>query len=340
MSDVARRVGVDLSTVSRVLNRSFDGHTYAPDTVARIREAADALGYQPSLAARSLRTGKTMLLGVLVSDIGNPFFSELASSLDDCMGEHGYRLVISNTSEDPSRQADHIDGMLAHGVDGLIVSPSGKRGLSKAAKIGVPVVTIDRPLREAGFSYVGLDNAAAGRLLARKLKIRGYRHIGVVVPEIKTDLTFHERLAGLREGLKTEGCALSWTVRVPAVTALQNEARKAVEARLEKAAKLPDAVVGLSNVCTLGIIEALADLGLDWGTSLGVAGIDDFSAAPLVRPSISVVAQPTRRIAAEAFGLLLKLMEVPLQRRRGKTVRIKPIWMERESLPKRERKSG
>ncbi len=336
MSDVARRSGVDLSTVSRVLNRSFENHKYAPETVERVQNTAEELGFQPSLAARALRTGKTMLLGVVVSDIGNSFFGEIASSLDACISGHGYRLLISNTSEDPARQAGHIEGMLAHGVDGLIVSPSGEDGLDRAVEEGVPVVTIDRPLPGSSFPFVGLDNMAATRLLAANLKTRGYRRVGVVVPESQTDPTLLERLAGLRSGLEAEGCTLSWTVQIPPANDLQKEARRAVSEKFRDEEGLPDAVVGLSNVCTMGLLEALADCGLAWGASLGLAGIDDFSAASLVRPSITVVRQPIQRIAAEAFSLLLNQMENPKEEWRNPHIQLEPVWEERESLPQRK----
>ena len=335
MSDVARRSGVDLSTVSRVLNRSFENHKYAPETVERVQNTAGELGYQPSFAARALRTGKTMLLGVVVSDIANSFFGEIASSLDECISGHGYRLLISNTSEDPARQAGHIDGMLAHGVDGLIVSPSGEDGLDRAVEVGVPVVTIDRPLPGSSLPFVGLDNKAATHLLAVKLKARGYRRVGVVVPESRTDPTLHERLAGLCSALEAEDCTLSWTVQIPPADDLQKEVKRVMSDKFRTEEGLPDAVVGLSNVCTMGLLEALADCGLAWGASLGLAGIDDFSAAPLVRPSVTVVRQPVRRIAAEAFSLLLERMKNPGEGFAAATVLVEPEWTERESLPER-----
>ena len=335
MSDVARQSGVDLSTVSRVLNHSFKNHTYAPETVKRVRDEAKNLGYQPSLAARSLRTGKTMLLGVVVSDISNSFFGELASSLDACSGKSGYRLIISNTNEDPARQTEHIDGMLAHRVDGLIVSPSGNGGLDKAIQAGVPVVTIDRPLPNSGFPFVGLDNLEATRLLSSELKARGYQNIGIVVQEGRMDLTLQERLDGLRAGLKTEGCNVSWIAEIPRSGGLQNEARQEISEKLGNGADLLDAVVGLNNSCTTGLIEVLEDLGLAWGDSLGLAGIDDFNAASLVRPAITVVRQPIERIATEAFSILLKQMKNPQRNLEDSTVLIDPIWMERESLPER-----
>ena len=340
MSDVARQSGVDLSTVSRVLNRSFKNHKYAPETVRRVQDAAKDLGYQPSLAARSLRTGKTMLLGVVVSDISNSFFGELAAALDASISGHGYRLLISNTNENPSRQAEHIDGMLAHGVDGLIVSPSGTNGLDKAMRAGVPIVTVDRPLPEGGFPFVGLDNKMAARLLSTELKARGYNQIGIVVPENQSDITLQERLTGLQDGLKAAGCEVAWVEQLSSSDELREKARQAVIKQLESDKTPPDVLLGLSNVCTMGIIEALEDLEMSWGETLGVTGIDDFDAASLVRPAITVVRQPVEQIAAEAFSLLLKKIENPKEDHSNQTIRIKPIWVERESLPDRDQESG
>jgi LacI family transcriptional regulator len=277
-----------------------------------------------------------MLLGMVMSDIGNPFFSEIAFHLDDIMGDHGYRLIISNTNEDPDRQAGHIDGMLAHGVDGLIVSPSGNAGMDKIKNSGVPVVVIDRKVNGNGFAFAGLDNVAAGHMLARELGRRNYRKVGVVTPDSKIDLTLQERMDGLGSGLKDAGCSLSWTVSIPPTAASQGIAYKAIVDKLSKVAEPPDAVIGLTNVCTLNIISALEELDLVWGNSMGVVGIDDFTAASIVRPAISVVGQPLKNIAEDAFSLLLKQINGDKRKLTKESVLVDPVWIDRKSLPVRD----
>jgi len=335
ISSVAKRANVDLSTVSRVLNQSFDNHKYAAATIERINKAAEELGYQPSYAARSLRTGKTMLLGVVVADIGNPFFSEIASQLGNCIDEYGYRMVISSTNENPKRQREHIDSMLAYRVDGLIVAPCGPEGLGKASRAGVPIVTIDRPLSESEFSFVGIDNFAAGKLLAEKLSSRGYFKVAVVIPEGRTDITLQDRLHGLRSGLEKNSVGITWILQVPSTTDMKDEVRIAVEQKLKDTEPFPDVIVGMTNVCTLGILQALEDLDFSWSDSLGLAGIDDFAAASLVRPAISVVSQPLSRIAQEASFLLLRHMQQDEDDSPGhESILIEPEWLERKSLPR------
>jgi len=333
ISSVAELAKVDLSTVSRVLNQSFDNHKYAPATIERIKKAAEELGYQPSYAARSLRTGKTMLLGVVVADIGNPFFSELASQLGNSIDKYGYRMVISSTNENPKRQREHIDSMLAYRVDGLIVAPCGPDGLSKVRRAGVPIVTIDRPLPDSEFPFVGIDNTAAGKLLAEKLSGCGYSRVGVVVPEGKTDITLQDRLQGLSSGLNKDDIGIAWIIRVPSTSDMRDEVRIAVGRKLKEVDSMPDAIVGMTNVCTLGILQALEDLDFGWSNSLGLAGIDDFAAASLVRPAVSVVSQPLSRIASEASALLFNHMKSDDGRKQHESILVDPEWIERKSLP-------
>ena len=333
--DVANLAKVDYSTVSRVLNRSFDNHKYAKATIKRIEEATEALGYQPSVPARSIRTGKTMLLGLVVADIGNPFFSEIASHLDSCIKKYGYRMVISNTNENPERQGKNIEDLLAHRVDGLIVAPCGDDGLKKAISAGVPVVTIDRSLPESRMPFVGLNNIAAGRLLADKLMSYGYRKIGVVTTEGTSDLTLLERLDGLNSRLNEEGYSLAWTVKIPPTASTRDEGRTAVAAKLRDVHELPDAIVGISNVCTISILEALQDFDFSLSESLGLSGIDDFTGAHIVRPTVSVVNQPLQQITSEAFTLLLNLINNPEETPQDSVIQVDPEWIERNSLPSR-----
>ena len=332
IKDVAKAANVDLSTVSRVLNSSFDTHKYTTATIERVKNAAEELGYKPSVAARSLRTGKTMLLGLIVADISNPFFSTIASHLDNAIGKQGYRLVISSTNESPKRQRGHIEGMIAQGVDGLIVAPCGSDGLEKAYQTKTPLVTIDRPLNNVEIPFVGLDNIAAGQLLAKKLIHCGCESIGVVMPESKTDQTVQERLSGMESELKKNNRSLSWILTVPPASFLSDTLRKTVVDKLKKTDTYPDAIVGMTNISTIGIIKALEELNIAWGDNIGLAGIDDFTAAPIVSPAVSVVSQPLQHIAQSAFSLLLEYMESKKRYQEGKILRVKPLWLERSSL--------
>ena len=327
-SDVARLAGVDPSTVSRVLNRAFDHHSYATETVDRVRRAAKKLGYRPSLAARGLRTGRTMLLGMVVSDIASPFFAELAARVERRARRHKYRLIVCNTDENPRWQAEHLAELISHPVDGLIVSPTGSRGCRRAVNAGVPMVTIDRRLPLPSVPHVGLNNLAAGRMLGEHLRDSGRRRVAVVMPSAKDQPVRADRLEGLRQGLAPTGSVV-W-VQETSVLMLHRSTRAQLRRRLEQSDPAPDAIVGLTQVSTLSAMEVLTQSGIAFPEQMALAGIDDFPAAALMRPAVTVVAQPIDQIAAAALDALIRQIASPDQPVQSTT--LKPSLIERDSV--------
>ncbi len=303
-SDVARLAGVDRSTVSRILNRSFDQHHYAPETIDAVQKAAKSLNYRPSSTARALRTGRTMLAGLIVADISNSFFGQLAAAIEVGLRSHNYRLMIASTSEDLATQCRHLDDMIHQGVDGIIISPAGNKGIAHAVSSGTPVVLVDRPLSGVSWPYVGIDNHNAARQLGEYLRELGYQTIGVVLPQSKDDPTLKWRLRGLEIGLGKRGRVV-WK---HAVSLRTGEAdRRALSQRLSQSPNL-DVVVGLTNDCTVTAMEALRDAGRRVPDEIGLAGVDDFRAAQLLDPPLTVVSQPIESIAAKAVSYLLDAM--------------------------------
>lgn len=304
-SDVARKAGVDRSTVSRILNRAFGQHRYAPETIEAVETAARQLNYRPSTTARALRTGRTMLVGLIVGDIANSFFGQLTAAIELGLRQHGYRLMIGSTSEDAATQKRHLDEMLHRGIDGLIVSPAGGVGLKRAVSSGTPVVLVDRPLSAAKLPFVGLDNHEAGRQLGEHLRTLGYRSVGIVLPRTQDDPTLRWRVQGLEAGLG-EGGRLAW--RHPTALRPGEADRRALAERFERGRKRPDTVIGLTNDCTVTAMEVLRDVGWRVPDDIGLAGIDDFRAAELLDPPLTVVSQPIEDIAAHAIEYLLAAM--------------------------------
>jgi LacI family transcriptional regulator len=230
------------------------------------------------------------LLGLVVSDIANAFFAQLAASIEDAVRPHGYLLAICNTNEDESIQSEHLLGLVSRGVDGLIVSPSGARGFEKLAEHKLPVVTIDRPLPQQKLPHVGTDNIEAGRIIGRHLRTLGYRRVLVVGPEVS-----HERVEGLRKSL---GRFAKLDVRWINQGRIRQSAAAIVFDHINQSHR-PDVIVGLTNDSTIGAIDAVATAGLVIPKDIGVTGIDDFSAATIVSPAITLVAQPIAAIARD-----------------------------------------
>ena len=330
--DVATLAGVDRSTVSRVLNDAAAREKYAPQTVARVRRAAKDLGYRPSMAARALRTGRAMLVGMVVPEIAWPFFAELASHVEHLAWEHGYRVVICSTSENAQRLVRRIADLVSRGIDGLIVSPC-----SDAALGGIrSVVAIDRPAATPDIPFVGLDNHKAGRLLGELLVERGYRSIGVVIPDCDVDPTLRCRFEGLSDALGSGG-GIEWLVEAPVDPQLIQNVHARTARKLRQGPR-PDAIIGLTSSCTLGVLEALAELGIAWGDDVGLAGVDDFAGAEFMKPAITVVAQPIEQIAATAFATLFDRMNEADADPAGRAKHhlLEPVLLARDSLPPRK----
>jgi LacI family transcriptional regulator len=197
----------------------------------------------------------------------------------------------------------------------------------------VPLVTIDRPLPGDAVPHAGLDDTAAGRMLGEHLRALHYRRVAAATPLARRDPCFRARLRGLRRGLGRGG-------RVDPVVAIAGKlaaqrVEGAVRDQLASARNLPEAVVGLNNVCTIGTVQALREMGLLVPEQIGIAGIDDFTAASLLRPAVTVVAQPVDGIAAAAVSLLLGLARGAAPQRR--TVLLSPALIPRGSLPDRAR---
>lgn len=324
--DVARAAGVDPSTVSRVLNGPGGSHRYDPATAARIREAAERLGYSPSPTARALRTGRSSLLGLVVSDIADPFFAELAAQVERRVSERSYRLVVCSTDERPERQQALLQELILRGVDGLIVSPAGPAGIRDVLESGAPLVTIDRPLRGMPVAHVGLDDLEAGRMLGEHLRAAGHTRAGVVVPAMGHDPSLQLRLRGLRMGLGSGG-AVVWRVSWP-----RTVGRLAVVEMIREHLKAdrPDVVVGMNSASSLAILQAIVALPIRMPDDLAVAGIDDFPAAAFVNPPVTVVAQPIEAIAHRAVWMLL---DRPAAEEGGQVSLLPPLLIERASTP-------
>lgn len=326
-SDVAQRAGVDRSTVSRILNRAFENHRYSPETVVAVREAAETLGYQPSKTGRALRLGRSMMIGLVVPDIANSFFAQLASDIESALRQVNYRLLMASTGEQPAAQERLVDDMLNWDVDGLILAPSATNDVN-TRRLNTPTVLIDRPIKRSALPYVGIDNHHAGSMLGNYLRQLGYRRVAVVTPDTPGDPTLRWRLQGLRVGLQSRD-SVQWVYKTP--LRLASDDRERLAERLVNAGRTaPEVLVGLTNDSTLLALEAVRDAGLSCPADIGVCGIDDFRAAESVNPPLTVIAQPIGDIATTAVDCLLDMV----QQRNPKpaSTQLEPRLIERRSL--------
>jgi LacI family transcriptional regulator len=293
-------------------------------TKDRVRAAAEQLGYRPNVLARSMVTGSTRTLGVVVSDIENPFFSNMLRGITDVAGEAGYEVVIVNTDEDGTIERDAVRTLLERRVDGLLVSPAvdGDPGhLHRALAGGVPVVLLDRLVLGVAADSVGIDNRNAAWSATRRLVEAGHTRIGLVTGDaaeghpalarivaegVETAFggTTGLRVAGYRDALLEAGLPLDPTLL--AAQGLRPEDAVHATRRLLALPDPPTALIGLDSLLTLGILQALEELALRWPEDVSVIGFDDADWTEAVLPPLTVLAQPVQEIGRTACELLLR----------------------------------
>ncbi len=299
--DVAKRAGVSVASVSRVLDGQ---HTVGEDIRRRVLEAVKALDYRPDLAARRLRSRRTDTIGLVVSDIRNPFFTEVSRAVEDVAYQHRMRLILSNTDEDPEREASCLELMREENVSGVILSPS-LRLLDgfRAADYPFPLVLVDRCQPDTPADAVVIDNLEAARALTNHLLDNGHRRI--VFLHGAASATGRQRLEGYAAAMAARGLPTE-AVGVEPVADRSREV-----SRLLFSGALPVAVVASSGLILLGVTEAVREAGLSVPRDVAVAGFDNLPWTRLVEPGVTVIAQPTYDIGRESAELLLQRIADP-----------------------------
>ena len=300
--DVAKRAGVSISTVSVTLNNSS---RVSAETRQRVMEAVEAIGYSPNSIARSLRLGRTNLIGLIVSEITNPFFAALAKVIQSQALEAGYNLIVCNSDENPTRELELLDILRAQRVAGIIVSPCGfdddyRRAL--AGIVDVPMLTIDRYVEGLDRGFVGLDGHLAGRMLTEYLLRLGHRRIAFVGgPEGISSAEL--RLTGFRDAMREAGVDTS--PDLCRHTDFRAETAYSIARELLLRPIRPSAFIAVNNFAMIGTLQAIEDLGFQCPFDVSLAGMDEIPLNSVIRPKLTVAAQPIEEIGRQAVASLL-----------------------------------
>lgn len=323
VKDVAARAGVSVGTVSNVLNTPAK---VAPETAERVHQAISDLGFVRNDAARQLRAGTSRCIGFVVLDVGNPFFTDLARAAEERAAESGLAVLISNSGEQPDREAAGLDLFEEQRVRGVLISPvdeiTGR--LEQMRLRGTPSVLVDRMAATPGFSSVSVDDVFGGRTAVQHLLDGGRRRILFVGGPLDLEQV-RDRLEGAREAVASVPGATIEVLPVGALTV-----RHGVDAGREilAMAEPPDAVFAANDLVALGVLQALVLGRLSVPDDIALVGYDDIEFAASAGVPITSVRQPRDRMGAIAVDLLLAEIEGETERSR---VVLQPELVERES---------
>ena len=323
MDDLARRLDLSKCTISRILNRAFDGFSYAPATVRRVDNMARRLGYRPNIHARALRTRRSHLIGLALPTGSIPFFGVLTEHLEAELRAAGYQVLVVHSRNNPRAEEEVLRSLADRGVDGLLWIPVRTRYRAKDSvfRSGIPRVLLDRPIQRGGLPLVATDNRAATRDLGNRLRALGHSSV-LAFNAPRADLSMIEREQGLRDVLG-DGLVVKNMANVPAA------ARAAVRA-LPEAGPRFTALVALSELLSLGALAGLRDLAWSIPDRISFAGFDDFPLAAHWTPPVTVIRQDLPRLAAAAAAALLAQLRAPAET--PASVRVPSILEWRASL--------
>ena len=307
LADVARRAGVSTASVSRVLADK----PHVSDAVRqRVLAAVDELSFRPSRLARSLRNQRSHVLGLIISDIQNPFFTAIVRAIEDIAYQHQYTLVLCNADEDPDKEALYVDLMMDEKVAGVIISPTHETATScqRLANVGIPVVAIDRKVNDISVDTVVVDNTSAACEIVSHLIADGHRRIGAVVgTPIAT--TGHERRDGYLRALQMHGIPLESTLLRAGLPTIATGYRLVNELLALPAP--PTALFLGNNLLTVGALKAIHERDLHIPEEIALVAFDEMEWMFVVKPALTVVAQPVYEMGKCAADLLLARIADP-----------------------------
>lgn len=297
-NDVARHAGVSPAVVSYVLNSG--PRPVSSAARERVLDAVKALGYRPDGLARSLRVGRTKTLGLVVPDASNPFFAELARSIEDSAYERGYAVMVCNSADDLDRERAYIASLAERRIDGLIlVSATAEQDLTDLTDLAIPVVALDRSPDMAPVSTIRADNERGAYLGTRHLIGHGHREIAFIGgPDHGVSDARHD---GWQRAAAEAGLAPAISERAPFSFKGGYDAARAVSDR----GRIPSGILVSSDIQALGLIRGLDSRGLSVPEDIGVVAIDGTTAGEFSVPPLTSIAQPIAAMGSHAVQHLI-----------------------------------
>jgi LacI family transcriptional regulator len=311
LEDVAKALGVSKTLVSLVLNNKAKQHGISPATCKRVLEKVAEMNYRPNMAAKGLRTGKSNVIGLIVADISNPFYSKIARSIEDEARLNGYQLLICSSDEDEEKELQ-LFSLLYSGqqVEGIISSSTLEKSdtLSNLSKSGYPLVLIDREIPDLNIPTVVTDNEKGAQKAVELFIKNGMKRIGMLTISPTHLSSIKEREEGYKKALQKNDIPLNKSfIREIPFSGIKAAVKKELES-LVAAPNRIDALFTANNNLAVAAIEAINELKLRIPHDIALISFDDIDLFKLTNPGITAVAQPVEEIGRKAFHLLLDQM--------------------------------
>jgi LacI family transcriptional regulator len=308
LKTIAARVGTSVSTVSRVLTGQGERYRISSETAARIRAVAGELNFSPNLLAKGLRLRRTQTIGLVIPDISNPFFAAITRIVTVEARNRGYSLLLCDTQEDTAREVEAISLLQNRMIEGLIVLPVGQHGGHVAALAGgpLPVVLVDRYFPAVPLPYVACDNRQGALIATRHLLEHGHRRIACITG-LPGTTTNADRVGGYRAALAEFGVPADERLIVGDTFGSRTgyqEAKLLVK-------RSPDltAILALSNLIGLGVLQALAEEGIAIPGRISLISFDDQPYAAYLATPMTAVRQRNEEMGQLAVKLLFERIQ-------------------------------
>ncbi|WP_285008226.1 LacI family DNA-binding transcriptional regulator [Pedobacter faecalis] len=307
IKDIATRAKVSITTVSFILNGKGEKMRISRPVIDNVRSIIREMEFVPNQVARSLRTGNTKTIGLIVEDISNPFFASIARKIEDKAYKLGYKISYSSTENDVRKAKELIDMFKARKVDAYIIAPvpGMEAEIKQLVGEGIPVVIFDRNLHDLDVNFVGVDNFNGAYLATQHLINQGKKHIGFVTVDLDVD-QMNNRFLGYKQALADAGIPFNDEIYRAVAFGSSDLAISAQLIELFSEQPEIDSVLFSTNYLAIKGLGALKDLDRSLGPDLDIVSYDDHDVFRLHTPPISVIDQPIEDMAEKIIDILLQ----------------------------------
>jgi len=308
LKDVAEKLNISVSTVSRVVNNK----SYVrPETREKVKKALEEMNYSPNLVARSLKNKSTKTIGIIIPDISEVFFTYLIKGVDDILSRNGYTIILCDTGENPKKEELYLNLLMEKQIDGVILATVNVNRESKALdrlfNNNIPVIFVDNlPNIKRNYDSVIIDNSKASYIAVEHLISLGHRRIGVITGKLE-ETTGYERLMGYRKALMVNGIKIDENL-IKIGDFKEQSGYENMKSLLEVEDKIT-AVYVASSKMTYGAVKAIRDAGLRIPEDIAVVGFDIHDNSGLISPAITTILQHEESIGKVSAELLLKRLQ-------------------------------